>query len=469
MSAETRLDYWLRTGHAKGWDKSDPLLKKYATSRNGHATFAPSSSAMWLGCSGSLLANAGASDDAGKEAAYGTVAHHVAERWNKLGKKPVKLLGRKESATAGGNVYEFEIDDRMMELVEEYIDWCAEVPGDHFYEQRVDLSPIMPIPDQEGTADHFACWPGNMVITDLKTGSGVRVFAEGNTQAQLYALGVFFEWDWIYRFETIVIRICQPPLDVFETWTITRKELLDFARFAEERALAAWNEKATRSPSGKACKWCRVAVPCPARLRELEDLIDDTFDGLDEDERKAVEVTPDKAAAVEMMVQDFGSLKERMEKVETLSFPELSTSVLSYTLTFRKQIEDWFGGIADELLKRAENGEKLPHFSLKDGRHKYFWKGGNNKHIAKGIATMFDDYNIAPEDLFAPAKLRTPNDAKKLLRAETGLKPKELDERLSGLIGSMAGKRTLAPLTDDRPDVSDLADDTFDSVENDEL
>ena len=441
----------------------DPLVAKYGLSRDGHSIFAPSSAAGWLYCSGFLLANAGAGDTAGIDAAYGTVAHAVAEEWNKTGKKPVKLLGTKQQV----GPFEIEIDADMMMHVERYVDWCAELPGDHYFEQRVDLTPIMPIPGQGGTADHFACEPGKLTITDLKMGSGVRVYADENPQAMLYALGVFFEWDWIYHFDRIIIRICQPRLGVFEVWETDRKSLLEFADFAQVRARLAWQEKAPRTPSAKSCKWCRVANTCPARLKHVDDTLDDIF-GTDDDDESLLGRSDGKQYEASEVVNDDLMLLPGMTAAvaNRHKFKRLSTNALSYVLTFRPHIERMFADIAEEALERAERGEKLPFQKLTDGRQQRVW--GDK---AKAAEVLVANYGI-PEDEVAPPRLVSPAQAEKLLRKHhKAMTVAEAKMALEDKAGAKfrAAKRTLAPLRDDRPDTFDATADIFDTDEEDEL
>src|ERR1700712_4834734 len=135
-----------------------------------HSIFAPSASAMWMNCAGSLIANLLAEDDAGVDAAYGTVGHGVGEMWLKTGARPNHLIGRVETVDEGHAKFDITIDSIMLNYGEQHVDWCNFLPGDHYVEKRVDFSVLTPIDRQSGTADHIACMPGKMVITDLKMG-----------------------------------------------------------------------------------------------------------------------------------------------------------------------------------------------------------------------------------------------------------------------------------------------------------
>lgn len=431
----------------------DDLLSLFGTGRNGHSHFAPSAAAMWLTCAGSLLANVAAGDNAGYDAAYGTVAHGVAEAWNKTGERPSYMIGTEAVAQAGGRDWSVIIDEEMVNHVGRFVEWCAELPGDHFTEQRVDLSALMPIPDQGGTADHFACEVGKLTITDLKMGTGVRVFAERNPQAMLYAAGVFLEWDWIYRFEHVAIRICQPRLDVFEVYECTRQELLDFMAYAKERAQAAWMENAARTPSPKACRWCAVNATCPARAHELADFVDLAFAAECEDETPATPAGEGKTYPQEALKNPQTAVKrlaEASSRVVERPVQGFSTAQLALILSHRSHFEKWFKAIAETLLDRAERGETVPWYKLANGRKRRAWK--DTKVAQEFVEKLFG----VSRDEICPPTMLTVNKVEKLIQARKKLSAAKVKAQLHEVVDEFAGKRTLVPDTDDRPDIADI-------------
>ena len=133
---------------------------------------------MWLHCAGSLIANMMEEDSTSPEAAEGTAAHFVAETWLRSGRKPKELIGTVQVVEERGLRFEIPVTQVMMDYVQEYVDWCMFEPGEHYTETRVFFSELTPLPNQSGTADHAACQPGKLVITDLKYGKGIQVFAE---------------------------------------------------------------------------------------------------------------------------------------------------------------------------------------------------------------------------------------------------------------------------------------------------
>ena len=135
-------------------------LKKLAAKLGDHSVFAPSSSAMWTACAGSLIPNVLSEDTAGEAAAEGTVAHGVAETWLKSGKKPKHLIGTIERVEG----FDIEITHSMLDFVEQYVTWCWQLAGDHYIESKVYFDDLTPIPRQGGTADHCACLPEWLII-----------------------------------------------------------------------------------------------------------------------------------------------------------------------------------------------------------------------------------------------------------------------------------------------------------------
>jgi hypothetical protein len=427
----------------RGMTMADDLLTRFGTSRSGHSHFAPSAAERWLTCPGSLLANVSLGDSA-----YGTVAHRVAEAWNQTGKRPDYMVGLELVAHAGGRDHRILVDDAMVGHVERFVDWCAELPGQHYTEQHVDLSELMPIPNQGGTADHFACEPGKLTITDLKMGTGVRVYAEHNPQAMLYASGVFLEWDWIYGFQTIVIRICQPRLDVFETWECSRQELLDFMEHVKQRAQLAWQVEAPRSPSPKACRFCGVAPTCPARAMELADFVDAALG--DECEPEAPKEYPYEA--LENAPDALEHVDSSLARLTAKELPAFSTRQLAFLLSRRRHIELWFKAVASYLLDLAERGETIPFFKLTDGRMKREWK---DEDVALNFIEQV--FNV-PRDEVMPPTMLTVNKAEKLLHALTKQPERKIKQTLREVVAEHAGKRTLALDRSALPSVDDALD-----------
>jgi hypothetical protein len=406
----------------------------------GHSVFAPSASKMWLGCSGSLIANLFAPDDSGEDAAYGTVGHMVGEQWLKDGVRPKHLLGKTYWVDGSDFGYFITIDEVMMDYVKRYVDWCKNLPGDHYVETRVDFSQITPIPNQGGTADHCACSYQRMVITDLKMGKGVRVYAEKNTQALLYALGFFLEWDWLYDFQEIVIRIAQPRLDVFEDWTVDREYLLKFAEYAKERAAAAWVVGAPRTPSAEACQWCRVQATCAAKAKVVFDLTGGAFDDLSE------------PIGTEGMLY-FREVLRDTDAPEAINAATLTTLELEKLFAWRSTITRYFDKVAEELEGRAKRGVKLSQYKLAEGRSFRAFRN-KDKAVEKLVGLGLKRKDLVTEEVASPAKVE------ELLR-KAGYKGKDIPDLLKDLVFKPPGKATLVSVKDRRPALADAYDDAF--------
>lgn len=410
-------------------------LSALAASRNGHSVFSPSGSAMWLGCSGSLIPNLLESDTSGVDAAYGTVGHGVGEQWLKSGVKPTHLIGTSEFVENDDWGFMIEIDEAMLDHVQRYVDWCAFLPGEHFVEAKVYFSELTPLAKQGGTADHVACTFQRMVITDLKLGKGVQVYAKDNTQAQLYALGFFYEWDWLYDFQEFVIRIAQPRLDHMDEWIVSRAELLEFAEYAKVRAFAAWTPNAPRTPSAKACQWCKVQASCTANAILQGELTAGVFSDMSEETTVAemVEFRDELTFKTDMPVADLASM---------------SISDMALLYGFRGMAEKWWKSLGEALYRHAANGGDVPGYKLVESRSRRVFS--NEPRAAARLVELG-----CPEGEVIEQVMCSPAEAEKLLR-KAGHRAKDLPDLLSKLVYKPAGKPTLAPARDRRMAIVDL-------------
>lgn len=259
-----------------------------------HSRFSPSSTEREYTCPGSFLLNEMEADRQSPDAAHGTAAHHIGELCLRLNHDVVTYAGCLIAVDKRGNcrfVHEkaplneetelaFEVDDEMEVAVQEYVDWCRALPGDHFVEVRVEHTAWcpdedefgMPLDPQFGTSDHVACISGGalgypestIVVTDLKYGKGVKVFAVENKQAIKYALGAWKEYNWLYDFKHVVIRIAQPRLNHFDVWELTVEELLEWGDKIKERLSLVFAPDPPFQASEKGCKFCKAAYKCAA-------------------------------------------------------------------------------------------------------------------------------------------------------------------------------------------------------------
>jgi hypothetical protein len=404
---------------------------------SGHSVFGASGSPMFLACSGSLIPNVMASDEAGFDAAWGTVAHGITELWLKSGRPPDHLLGKKEFVEAGDWGHLINIDDEMFYHAQRCVDVCEWMPGDHLIEEHVDYSHITPIPNQGGTLDFAALNPGIAYLRDHKFGNSPEniVYAEENPQLMLYAIGVVRRYHAKYDFKEFVLGINQPRLDHFDEWTCSMKRLREFEEYARERMAAAWQLDAPRTPGPKQCRWCKVKATCGAYAKVIDDMLSSAF--------------VDETVSAESVA----TLKNRLEggyNVIPAPAAELSTLHLSKLLPWRSTIESWLKSVEQELQTRALRGEKVPGHKIVESRtHRKFRDPEKVKRVLLDAGLSRDQ--IITESMVSP------NQAQELLRRKLKLKPSEIEELLAGHIIKPPGGATLVPLSDRRQEMVDAA------------
>ena len=243
-----------------------------------HSILGPSSAERWMNCPGSVLAPGVAKHS--EYAAEGTAAHELSKWVRETGKPAEHWKG----VTLVVGEYQFKVGKPMIDSVNEFVRREAEVPGAQLIEEMIHYEEL--VPGGFGTLDAAKIEDGICTITDLKHGTGVKVFASDNAQLKLYALGVYFKLKWLYEFDRFDLRICQPRLRHFETWPISLGKLLQWG-YDEVRPAA----KLALTPgapirAGAWCKFCKIKESCPTRasykqeMRNRERNAENEFDDL---------------------------------------------------------------------------------------------------------------------------------------------------------------------------------------------
>lgn len=219
-----------------------------------HSDYGPSSSERWMNCPGSK--GSGQS----KYAAEGTAAHSLSE-WVRMERKPAAHW-RGKILRVGD--YDFKVGKSMIDSVTTFVEDVEKIPGAAVIEGRVRYDEL--VPGAFGTLDDARIKDDLCVITDLKHGKGVVVGAEDNSQLMLYALGLFFNYNWAFSFDQFVLRICQPRRKHFVESRLSLGTLLkwgyDTVRPAYRRAIVSTERKA-----GPWCKFCGLKNECSERAR----------------------------------------------------------------------------------------------------------------------------------------------------------------------------------------------------------
>lgn len=439
------------------------IMREFAG--GGHSIYAPSASARWISCSGSLIAGLFEKDQTIYEAAEGTVAHGIAEEWLRSDKEPTHLIGTTITITEDGVSHEIPVTRSMLDYVREYVDWCRFEHGEMFTEIRVWFTDLMPWanadelaenPDAEkipfapqgGTADNIIIRDNRIIVTDLKYGTGVQIFAEGNTQALLYAYGAYRAFCDEYDLTEVEIRIAQPRLEHFDVWEITVDELLDFAEFARERAKAAWSLDAPRKASLKGCRFCRSAHNCAAIAFTMECAVGGDIDFLESDFGDY-----EMSALRDALSEEY--------KFRRAQFGNLSTDDMAKILPWRKVIENWLARLDEELERRALKGEKIPGQKLVEARTN---RKFTDPEKVKDLLIFLD----IPEEKFMKTELRSLTQLEEVLREEVGVSRSGAPALLADVVFKPQGKPTLVPLTDKRPPIDGKFSGAWDDEDEDD-
>ncbi|MGL4516785.1 MAG: DUF2800 domain-containing protein [Shewanella sp.] len=374
-----------------------------------HAKLSASGSARWLNCPGSVAAESGRPDSRSGAAAEGTAAHELADLCLRNDYSADHYLDR----TIEGYV----VTPEMVDHVQGYIDYVRDLArgGQLLPEQRVDFSPW--VIDGFGTSDAIIFAGTVCHIVDLKYGKGVPVAADNNSQAMLYALGVYNDFGMLFdEVEAFELHIYQPRIGNFSRWRVTLTDLLKWGEWVRLRVDMTTDPDAERVPGDKQCTFCKAKGDCPALLAYTERLIMAEFDDLDD--------LPDPH--------------------------RLTRQQLTAVLTGKKLIESWLSAVEASVYERmTEGGESFDGLKIVAGRSSRSWR--DEAMAAEMLLTLRDEQEVYSRKLISPAQ------AEKLLG-------RKVAAELADHIVKSDGKPVMVPATDPRKSINDCAE-CFDDLD----
>lgn len=378
-----------------------------------HATLGASSAYRWMTCAGSVKLSANIPRKDTQYSLEGTAAHALAEISYNQRLDPSNWLGERIESVV--------VTQEMVDAVRVYVDFLRGLSvGDNLVqlEQRFDLSKLNPPAPMFGTSDCTAYLPAErkLIVADYKHGAGVAVDVEDNPQLKYYGLGCLLTLRKDQRVETVELVIVQPRAQhkdgPIRRWECSVEHLLDFSAELVEGAHRAMEPDAPLVP-GKHCRFCPAQPMCPELHKETQ-LI---------------------------------AASEFAEK--PLLDPRLLTpEQLGQVLERADMVEDWLRSVRNYVQQTLEGGKEVPGWKLVPKRASRVW---NSEADVVAWAKLHD---VHQDEIF-DRKLKTPAALEKVVGK------KNLPTHL---YASVSSGYTLAPASDPRPAVTNVAADEFSAL-----
>ena len=403
-----------------------------------HALLSASSSKRWLNCPPSARLEENFPNESSAYAEEGTWAHELCEY------KVKRYLHRRMKRPQSDYLTE-EIEN-LTDIYAEFVIGVIEklkAQGHSvlaLVEERLDYSHIAP--SGFGTGDMVILAPGILHICDFKTGSGVYVDADHNTQMMLYALGALHAYDYLFDVQTVSMTIIQPRLENISTFTSTKQELLDWAESIKPVAKLAFVGMGEQKPG----EWWRVgrAKPmCRARAEEALALAREEFLDLDAG-----------ALAEETELTDATAPYSPDTKAPTFMSPALiSQAEIETILPTLNRISDWITAVFAYVSNEAINhGIHWSGYKVVEGRSKRQFT--DTKAVIDAAAKEgFTD--VYKQELLS------------LTEFEKMMGKKRFAQILGKYVVKPPGKLALVPESDPRPavDLNSSAGDEFEPLD----
>lgn len=401
-----------------------------------HALLSASSSKQWLNCPPSARLQEGFPNESSSYAEEGTFAHSVCEY------KVKKYLHERVSRPQSEEWYTEEID-QITDVYAEFVISIIEQMKRNgceplvLVEERVDYSHIAP--SGFGTADMLIIGrdengKGLLHICDFKTGQGVFVDANHNSQMMLYALGGLAAYGYIYEIETVRMSIIQPRLDNISTYEATREELETWGESIKPIAKMAYEGKGEQK-AGDWCRFCRAKPVCKACRDEAMALCREEFLDLD-----AGAFSEDVRASPATEETDITAPYTPDHSAPAFKQPGLvSMEELVAVLPTLNRISSWIEAVFAYISSEAINhGVPIPGYKVVEGRSKRVFT--DTKAV---VQTAIDN---GYTDLYKQQLIT-------LTEFEKMMGKKRFAELLGDYVAKPPGKLALVPNSDPRPPV----------------
>lgn len=402
-----------------------------------HALLSASSSKQWLNCPPSARLQEQFPNESSVYAAEGTFAHEVCEY------KVRKYLKERVKRPQSEEYYTEEIDQITDVYAEFVISIIEEMKRNGceplvMVEEKVDYTHIAP--SGFGTADMLIVGKdenGNGVlhIADFKTGQGVFVDADHNSQLMLYALGGLAAYGYIYDIKIVRMSIIQPRLDNISTFECTREELENWGESIRETAKLAYAGKGEQR-AGDWCRFCRAKPVCKACKDEALSLCREEFLDLDEGAFSDESVPSDGIRASPAASCDNSENCEN-GTVPVFRQPGLvPLTELAQILPTLNRISSWIESVFAFVSSEAiNNGVTIPGYKVVEGRSKRVFtdtKAVVDTAVANGYTDLYKQQLIS------------------LTEFEKMMGKKKFKELLGAYVTKPQGKLTLVPEDDPR-------------------
>lgn len=425
-----------------------------------------------MNCAGSVALIGDESSTAGVEAMRGTAAHSVIERmliakerdasayhnWSVVvhepGQEETIILPPGSELPIKEGWHLFICDDAMVYGVQTMIDEVDRILTEECFdptlytERFLDMSWLDP--RLGGTADVTAADPDWIHLVDYKNGR-IVVEVKGNEQMKNYAVGLLHEHP---DARGVTVHLVQPNAahedGIIREESYTADELKLFELQMKRAADATSMPNAPR----RAGNWCTY---CPAKIRCPE------FEAIALEEA-GMDFATDP---IESPPPPFDALD--IDAIGDMMDADAYCAMLGRKRRWIPVLLSWATDVNKATFNELMNGRDVPGAKLVVGDTKRKYIDTPEATVAALVATGL------PEDqLYAPAKLKSPAQVEKIRPLPEGMKPKDVKAIVAGLAGKPPGRITVADADDPREAVDltsaaalDFADDPAEGEDDD--